>query len=94
MRFWRRWSPWRLREALRNQRDWMRDERGIQDGDHLDTRVERLYRHADGALNGERDPMAHAMRYRVEGRTLVIDATPEGSMYKAWVRDGGEEKSA
>lgn len=78
-RRWRAWSPWRLREALRWQRDMLQEKRTTLASA---TDVEQWYRHATAALDGHPDPWESAKRYTVEGRTLIIDATPHGTRWE------------
>jgi len=78
-RWWRRWSPWRLRAALADVRDWLNDERAVYDGpDTLTTAVEVVYRYAASTLLGDADPQGYAEQFSVKGRTLymVLDSRP------------------
>lgn len=84
---WRRWSPWVLRAELRALRSALAELAMCFDSDTHNTEATRNIAQADAILAGHRDPAAYALRRRVEGDTLVIDATRHGHRYTR-VRDG------
>lgn len=67
LRWWYGWSPWVLRDRLRR----------LEGDCERDTAGEQLRRFIMATLDGHPSPWTYALRFRVEGDTLVIDATKD-----------------
>ncbi len=68
--FWRSRSPWYLRRQIKLF---------MKDIDCHDTESERDWRYFGAILLGLPDPGKYALRFKVEGSTLVIDTREDES---------------